>query len=108
MSRSYKKNPYVTDNSNGRRKISKRYANHQVRQRISMDDEMPARPQHKKMTESWDICDYRWRMTRQEAIQWYKEEFEWQKNKGSVKYFLKRYPTLEAWLKYWEKCYRRK
>ena len=108
MSRSYKKNPYVTDNSNGRRKFSKRHANHRVRQRVSMDDELPARLQHKKMTCSWDICDYRWRMTRQEAIQWYKEELEWQKNKGSLKYFLKRYPTLEAWLKYWEKCYRRK
>lgn len=108
MSRSYKKNPVATDNSNGRRKINKRHANHRVRQRISMDDELSARLQHKKMTCSWDICDYRWRMTRQEAIQWYKEELEWQKNKGSLKYFLKRYPTLEAWLKYWEKCYRRK
>ena len=57
---------------------------------------------------AFHICDYRWRMTKEEAIQWYKEQLEWQKNKGSLEYFLKRYPTLEAWLKYWDKWYRRK
>lgn len=106
MSRSYKKNPVVTDNKNSKDK--KRIANQRFRRQINLDDDMPARPRHKKYTESWDICDYKWRMTREEAIQWYNEQLEWQKNKGSLVYFLRRYPTLEAWLKYWEKCYRRK
>lgn len=105
MSRSYKKNPYVTDNSNGRRKTSKRMANHKVRRIVrTMDEDMPARLQHKKMTCSWDICDYRWRMTREDAIRWYNNEMA---NEAS-EYFKKHYPTLEAWLKYWDKCYRRK
>ena len=107
MSRSYKKNPYVTDKSAGTKSM-KRIANRTVRRRVKDDEDMPARLQHKKMTESWNICDYKWRMTREEAIQWYNEQLEWQKNKDSLSFFLKRYPTLEAWLKYWEKCYVRK
>ena len=107
MSRSYKKNPYVTDHS-ANTKSMKRIANRTVRRRLKNNEDMPARLQHKKMTESWEICDYKWRMTREEAIQWYNEQLEWQKHKGSLTYFLKLYPTLEAWLKYWEKCYVRK
>lgn len=104
MSRSYKKNPYVTDNRDGK-KDSKRIANRRVRRLVrAMDEDMPARLQHKKMTCSWDICDYRWRMTRQDAIEWYNNEMA----NDASDYFKKRYPTLEAWLKYWEKCYRRK
>lgn len=103
MSRSYKKNPYITDRSQGTKQM-KRIANRTVRRRVKDDEDMPARLPHKKMTESWDICDYRWRMTREDAIHWYKNEME---HKASA-YFKKRYPTLEAWLKYWDKCYRRK
>ena len=103
MSRSYKKNPYVTDKSAGTKSM-KRIANRTVRRRVKNDEDMPARLPHKKMTESWDICDYRWRMTRADAIHWYKNEME---HEAST-YFKKRYPTLEAWLKYWDKCYRRK
>ena len=103
MSRSYKKNPYVTDRSQGT-KYMKCIANRTVRRRIKDDEDIPARLPHKKMTESWDICDYKWRMTREDAIYWYKNEME---HKAST-YFKKRYPTLEAWLKYWDKCYRRK
>ena len=104
MSRSYKKNPFVTDGYGGDRKQNKRIANRTVRRRLKDDEDMPARLPHKKMTESWDICDYRWRMTREDAIHWYENEME---HKASA-YFKKRYPTLEAWLKYWDKCYRRK
>ena len=102
MSRSYKKNPYVTDHSSGTKSM-KRIANRRVRRSIKNDEDMPARLQHKKMTESWDICDYRWRMTRQDAIEWYNDNSQYKSS-----YFKKRYPTLEAWLKYWDKCYRRK
>ena len=55
MSRSYKKNPYVTDKSAGTKSM-KRIANRIVRRRLKDDEDMPARLQHKKMTESWDIC----------------------------------------------------
>lgn len=103
MSRSYKKNPYVTDKSAGTKSM-KRIANRTVRRRLKNDEDMPARLQHKKMTESWEICDYRWRMTRADAIHWYENKME---HEASA-YFKKRYPTLEAWLKYWEKCYVRK
>ena len=104
MSRSYKKNPYVTDKSQGTKSM-KRLANRRVRQRLkNSDKDMPARLQHKKMTESWDICDYRWRMTREDAIHWYENEMQYE----ASTYFKKRYPTLEAWLKYCERCYVRK
>lgn len=104
MSRSYKKNPYVTDGYGGDRKQNKRIANRRVRRRLKDGEDLPARLHHKKMTESWDICDYRWRMTREDAIHWYENEM----NSQASLYFKKRYPTLEAWLKYWDKCYRRK
>ena len=104
MSRSYKKNPYVTDGYGKNRKRYKRTANHVVRRRLKQDEDMPSRINHKKMTETWMICDYRWRMTREDAIHWYENEME---HEAST-YFKKRYPTLEAWLKYWDKCYRRK
>lgn len=108
MSRSYKKNPYVTDHKRRSTKQSKRLANRRVRRRLRFyaeaEDDALGRFQHKKYTESWDICDYKWRMSRKEAIQWYESE-----GFGMASsYFKKRYPTLESWLKYWEKCYRRK
>lgn len=102
MSRSYKKNPFVTDHSQGTKSM-KRIANRTVRRRLKTDEDMPARLQHKKMTESWDICDYKWRMTREDAIEWYNDD-----SQRKSTYFKKHYPTLEAWLKYWDKCYRRK
>lgn len=104
MSRSYKKNPYVTDHKCRTTKRSKRIANRIVRRRLGQDEDMPARPQHKKMTESWNICDYKWRMTEAEAIEWYKYHME----DEASEYFKKCYPTLESWLKYWKKCYIRK
>ena len=100
MSRSYKKNPYVTDHSQGTKSM-KRIANRRVRRRLKEDEDMPARLKHKKMTESWDICDYKWRTTREQAIQWYLYECD-------NPYIKKRYPTLESYLNYWEKCHRRK
>ena len=98
MSRSYKKNPVVTDNKGS--KYGKRQANQRFRRQINLDDDMPARPRHKKYTESWDICDYKWRMTKQEAIIWYETQASY--------YIKKHYPTLDKWLNYWEKCHRRK
>ena len=42
MSRSYKKNPYVTDHSQGTKQM-KRIANRTVRRRVKDDEDMPAR-----------------------------------------------------------------
>jgi len=103
MSRSYKKNPYVTDHKRRSTKQSKRIANRRVRRRLC-DKDMLGRIQHKKYTESWNICDYRWRMTREEAIEWY----NYRSDNEASSYFLERYPTLESWLNYWEKCHVRK
>ena len=102
MSRSYKKNPFVTDNS-PITKTMKRIANRTVRRSIRNDEDMPARIQHKKMTQRYNIHDYRERMSRVEAIYWYNDDSQY---KSAA--FRKRFPTLEAWLKYWDKCYRRK
>ena len=99
MSRSYKKNPFITDNGPGR-SYAKRYASHKFRREIAKDEDMPSHPQYKKYVEGWDICDYKWRMTRAEAIEWYETKAgEW---------FKKNYPTLEKWLQYWAKCHVRK
>ena len=100
MSRSYKKNPYVTDHRRGTTKSLKRLANQSFRRQIACDEDMPARPAHRKYTETWCICDYKWRMTREEAIHWYTYE--------ASEHFKQLYPTLERWLNYWDKCHRRK
>ena len=102
MSRSYKKNPVAKDS--GDKKSMKQIANRTVRRRVKNDEDMPARLQYKKMTESWDITDFKTRMTREEAIQWYNETVD----RNPTTRFMKKFPTLKAWLKYWEKCYVRK
>jgi len=104
MSRSYKKNPYVTDGYGGDRKQSKRIANRIVRRRLKHEEDIPTRLKPKKMTESWNICDYRWRTTKEEAIVWFKEEV--QNNPNG--YFATHFPTVDDYLKYWEKWHRRK
>jgi len=101
VSRSYQKNPVCTDHKAGSTKRKKRLASKAFRKEIALDDEMAARPQHKKYFQSYDICDFKTRMTEQEAIDWYLHRCD-------NKYILKHYPTLEAWMKYWKKCYRSK
>ena len=103
MSRSYKKNPFVTDHSQGTKSM-KRIANRVVRRRLKNEEDIPTRLKPKKMTESWYICDYRWRTTKEEAIVWFKEEV--QNNPNG--YFAIHFPTVEDYLKYWEKWHRRK
>lgn len=103
MSRSYKKNPFCTDHKCGRNKKSKQLSNRTFR-RYRLSEDIPAKPQHKKYSESYNICDYKWYMTRREAINWYNYKME---HEASY-YFKKRYPTLRAWLNYWEKCHVRK
>lgn len=103
MSRSYKKNPFATDHHRKSSKISKRRANHQFRQKLMIIDGIPIHPQYKKYTNSYDICDYKSRMTKQDAIDWYNEQILMNSH-----WFKKSFPTLDSWLNYWEKCYTRK
>lgn len=101
MSRSYKKNPFITDHHRKSTKIAKRFANKKFRKQMEEEEKLLNRSKYKKFADSWNICDYKWRMTKCEAINWYL-------NKCKDMYFYKRFPTLDKWLNYWEKCYRRK
>lgn len=56
---------------------------------------------YKRQTETWDITDYRWRWTKEEA----RQDYECGKLSD---YIYDNYPTIIDWLKYWEKCCRRK
>lgn len=68
MSRSYKKNPVCTDNrSSG---ANKRIANRITRRKTK--GQLYQGGDYKKLYESWDICDYKWYETKQEAIEAYK------------------------------------
>jgi len=58
MSRSYKKTPYSGDTKH---KEDKRAANRKVRHyldRLNLDDESFAPAAYKKVSDSWNICDY--------------------------------------------------
>lgn len=134
MSRSYKKNPYCTDQSTPKGKKSgismKRFANKKVRH---SDVPIRERAAFKKIFCSWDICDYKFRKTIEEAItEWELEEQEFPRyeshyersdevdEKGYPKYkkvwvyveegpLHKEYGNLKRCLqKYWAKYYKRK
>ena len=94
MSRSYKKHPICKDPAN---KFMKRYANKKVRRTA----DIPSGKAYKKVFESYDISDYQWIWTRQEAIA------EW-KNASPDSWKKTRFETLEKYLIYWEKCVKRK
>lgn len=93
MSRSFKKSDWVKDPNN---KNMKRFANKKVRH----SNDIPSGGAYKKLFCSWNISDYKWRWTKQEAIREY--------NKGLHSKYLDRFTTLEEYLKYWEKCVKRK
>lgn len=100
MSRSYKKTPVVNDHKRKTTKDNKRLANRRVRR--SKDSEvLPMRGEYKKMTESYDISDYGWRWTRNQA----KEEYA----SGKLSHYIyEHFPTVDSWLEYWAKCCLRK
>lgn len=65
MSRSYRKNPILKDNGTSKR--TKRVANRVVRAKMKTgkyDEIGLGLSNYKKMFESWDICDYRFRKNR--------------------------------------------
>ena len=100
MSRSYKKSPFVTDHPRKYSKLRKRVANKRFRQQIKAEEEKLSQPLYKRYTDSWDICDYKWRTTKKEAIDWYFY--------CNNPYIYETYPTLKDWLNHWEKWHRRK
>ena len=100
MSRSYRKY-YVTKDHN---KGQKQLANRKVR-RVNKLDPLKG-GNYKKLYPQWDICDYCWRWTKEEAIEsWYEEEAE---HYNGYAWRHDRFGTLENWLNYWEKCVKRK
>lgn len=55
ISRSYKKTPYCGDKKG---RIKKRIANHKVRQHLKNTDIILSRSGHRRIMDSYDICDY--------------------------------------------------
>lgn len=62
MSRSYKKNPYVTDHKVKTSKEKKKFANKKVRNH----EDVPNGGAFKKYFCSYDICDFKWFYTWEE------------------------------------------
>jgi len=104
MSRSYKHNPWVTDNHdrNLRRQFMKRYSNKSIRNKLKNSDELVQGTDYKKHFNSYRICDYRWYWSKDMAIKYYNERIEDGRKYGFTR-FEKKYPTLESWLKYYKK-----
>lgn len=97
MSRSYKKNPVYTDGSPGTTQESKKFANKKVRN----TDDIPMKGNaYKKVSESWEIHDYKNRWTWEEA------KAAWER--GDNEYLREHYPTLKEFYRYWIKCCRSK
>lgn len=103
MSRSYKKHGNIVKQQNT--KGMKRCANQYVRRHA---DELPRKGKaYKKLFESWDICDYKWIWTKQDAInEWY--EANSPSSRYRYRWNIASRMSLEEYLKYWEKCTKRK
>ena len=95
MSRSYKKHYRVKDKNN---KFMKRYANKKVRH----TKDLPNGRAYKKVMEPWDISDWNWYWSRQDAIN------EYYSNDPLNAWIHDEFETLEKYLIYWEKCVKRK
>ena len=89
MSRSFKNNPVNTDKNN---KLEKRRANKKIRRLNNLIKGSI----YKKHFCSWNICDYKWYLSRENAIIYWK---------GNVHNIQKRYKTLEEYLDMWHKHY---
>ena len=95
MSRSVKKNPVIKDNGKSK-KAQKTHANRIVRRKLKDPEfDIADGKAYKKEFESWNIADYVSRWTKEDAIKLYNEDRLVDRRK---------FPTLEKWLEYWEKC----
>ena len=100
MSRSYKHTDFVKDSN---KKFMKRFANKKVRH----SKNVPNGGAYKKVFCSWEISDFKWRWTREEAIEeWYEHHRD--PDNPRNRWFVKKFETLEKYLIYWEKCTKRK
>ena len=99
MSRSFKHSEFVKDKAD---KYMKRYANKKVRHTKNI----PSGGAYKKVFCSYDISDYRYLWTRKEAIRIY--NMAKAKQIYGYSYIVEHFNTLEEYLKYWEKCVKRK
>ena len=100
MSRSYKRNYRTKDHNKGQKEL----ANRKIRRTNKLHPFKGG--DYKKFYPTWDICDYNWLWTKEEAIDiWYEEESEHYEGKA---WRHAMFGTLEKWLQYWEKCTRRK
>lgn len=102
MSRSYKKNPVVTDGSPGNTQYSKRLASRRLRRELNNSDELLQGSKYKRHTCSYDIHDYKNRWSWLEAVK------DYYGNYVEYCYFREKYPTLEDFRQWWEKYYLRK
>uniref|UniRef100_A0A4Y8Q2S8 Uncharacterized protein n=1 Tax=Paenibacillus athensensis TaxID=1967502 RepID=A0A4Y8Q2S8_9BACL len=96
MSRSVKKSPVYTDHRTPGTRWSKRRASKAVRR---FRGEVQDGKWYRKLYCSWNICDYRFFQTREQAVQ------EWETAPDS---WFRKSPTRALMLQYWAKMYRRK
>ena len=87
MSRSYKKYPIVNDSKPKSTKAKKKIANRKVRN----TDDVPNGKAYKKVSESWDIRDFSWFWSWEDAKKDYEEN----------EYLKKRYPTADDYYRFW-------
>lgn len=95
MSRSVKKSPVWTDHQTPGTSWAKRLANKTVRR---FSGEVQNGKWYRKLYCSWDICDYRFYKTRQQAIH------EWETSHSPRNRLLTRADVIKDW----DKSYRRK
>lgn len=118
MGKSVKKTPINKDN-NSSKKEQKRRANKAVRRKLKdLDYTISNGRSYQKEFESYNIADYVCRWTKEEAIQDYENRcrlefytYSHLSPEFSQKLlddFLAQYPTLDDYLRYWEKCMKRK
>ena len=84
MSRSYKKHPICSDDY-ADKKFAKRRANKKVRS----STEVPRGKYYRKISESWNIADYRLYWTEEDAREWYrlhKDDYPFSKYKDEEDY----------------------
>lgn len=105
MSRSYKKHPWITDHHVKTSSEMKKFANKKVRH----TKDLPNGKAFKKVFESYNLCDFKFFQTKEEAIAEYEETLSDVKlDEDYREEFLKEYPTLKAWLWGWKKDYLKK
>lgn len=107
MGKSIKKTPMFKENSRGSNKHRKAMSNRQLRRKLNKGEEAVSGGTYKKMCESWNISDYTFRKTREEAIEDYYRRLRWDEEHGFTE-TKERFPTLEEFLNWWEKYYVRK